>query len=113
MEDGSVSRFATTKVRLEESLTELERRLTNINSDLSEPPDSDWDEMAIEQEDDEALEHQAALVEREIGSVKRALARLQDGTYGTCVRCGVEIAPARLEARPEAALCINCARSVA
>ena len=105
-------RFATAKVHLEESLTELEKRLTNITRDLSEPPDSDWDEMALEQEDDEALEHQAALIEREIASVKRALARLQDGTYGTCVRCGVEIDPARLEARPEAALCINCARSV-
>lgn len=106
-----MSDFAATKVRLEESLTELQRRLTNINRDLSEPPDRDWDEMATEQEDDDALEHQAALVEREIASVKRALARLQDGTYGTCVGCGVEIAPARLEARPEAALCINCARA--
>ena len=107
-----MSCFAKAKVRLEESLTELERRLENFNRDLSEPPDSDWDEMAIEQEDDEALEHQADLVQREIGSVKRALVRLQDGTYGTCVRCGAEIAPARLEARPEAALCINCARSL-
>jgi RNA polymerase-binding transcription factor len=106
-----VSRFAATKVRLEESLTELERRLTNISRDLSQPPDPDWDEMAIEQEDDDALEHQAALVEREIASVKRALARLEDGTYGTCVRCGAEIAPARLNARPEAALCINCAQN--
>lgn len=98
------------KPRLEAALAELEGRLTNIARDLSEPPSPDWDEFAIEQEDDDALEHQAELVEREIASVKRALGRIEDGTYGICVRCGGDIAPERLEARPEAALCIVCAR---
>ncbi len=102
---------AEAKARLEASLTELEARLANLARDLSEPPNRDWDEMAIEQEDDESLEQQAALVEREIASVKRALGRIKDGTYGTCVRCGEAIAPERLQARPEAALCIDCARS--
>ena len=102
---------ASAKPHLEAALAELEARLTNISRDLSEPPNPDWDELAIEQEDDEALEHQAALVEREIASVRRALARIEDGTYGTCVRCGGDIAPARLDARPEAALCIDCART--
>ena len=99
------------KPRLEAALAELEARLTNISHDLSEPPNPDWDELAVEQEDDEALEHQAALIEREIASVRRALGRIEDGTYGECVRCGGDIAPARLDARPEAALCIDCART--
>lgn len=99
------------KARLEASLVELEGRLSNLARDLSEPPNPDWDELAIEQEDDEALEHQAALVEKEIASVQRALGRIKSGTYGTCVRCGDPIASERLEARPEAALCIDCARS--
>lgn len=102
---------AAAKIRLEASLAELEGRLANLATDLYEPPNADWDELAIEQEDDEALEHQAALVEKEIASVKRALGRIKDGSYGTCVRCGDEIAPDRLEARPEAALCIDCARA--
>jgi RNA polymerase-binding transcription factor DksA len=102
---------AASKIRLEAALAELESRLTNISRDLAEPPNPDWDELAIEQEDDEALEHQGTLVEREIASVRRALARIKDGTYGICVRCNEQIAPARLEARPEAALCIACARS--
>ena len=104
---------AAAKARLETSLVELEARLSNLSRDLSEPPNPDWDELAIEQEDDEALEHQAALVEKEIASVQRALGRIKDGTYGTCVRCGDPIAPERLQARPEAALCIDCARSAA
>ena len=99
------------KVRLEEQLAELERREQQIAAELCEPPNPDWDEQAIEMEDEETLQRQGALVERQIGSIRRALGRIERGTYGVCVTCGGEIAPARLAARPEAALCIDCARS--
>lgn len=102
--------IAAVEARLEAQLAELQARRGRIAEDLSEPPDRDWDEQAIEMEDDEPLEQQGLLVEREIASVKRALARIEKGTYGQCVRCGGAIAQARLEARPEAALCIDCAR---
>ena len=42
--------------------------------------------------------------------LERALAKLEEGTYGECDRCGGPIAPARLEAAPESVLCIDCAR---
>ena len=42
--------------------------------------------------------------------LERALAKLEDGSYGRCDRCGGPIAPARLEAVPESVLCIDCAR---
>ena len=42
--------------------------------------------------------------------LRRALAKLEDGSYGRCDRCGNPIAPARLEAAPESVLCIDCAR---
>lgn len=99
-----------TRSRLEARLAELEGRQQHIAVDLSEPLDPDSSEQAVEVEDDAALEGQAALIAREIESVKRALARIEDGTYGQCVLCGAEISPARLDARPEAALCIDCAR---
>jgi RNA polymerase-binding transcription factor DksA len=102
---------AAAKPRLQAQLTELEARLAQIARDLSEPLNADWDEQAIEKEDDAALEGQGALIDREIASVKRALGRIEDGTYGECVRCGGDIAPERLAARPEAALCIDCARA--
>jgi len=41
--------------------------------------------------------------------IEQALARLDDGTYGVCLRCGAAISPGRLDARPAAALCITCA----
>ena len=98
------------RARLEAMLAELESRETRIADDLAEPLNPDSGEQAVEMEDDAALEGQGALVSREIASVKRALGRVEDGTYGECVRCAAAIAPARLEARPEAALCIDCAR---
>lgn len=101
---------AAAKARLEAQLAELEARQRRIAEDLAEPLSADSGEQAVEKEGEASLEGQAALVTREIASVKRALARIEDGTYGECVRCGEEIAPARLEARPEAALCIDCAR---
>lgn len=101
------------KARLEASLIELEERLTNISRDLSEPSAKDWEDLATEREDAESLEHQAGLVAQEIASVQRALLRIKESVYGLCVRCGQAIAPERLQARPEAALCIDCARDVA
>ena len=41
--------------------------------------------------------------------IDAALERLDAGTYGRCETCGQEIAPARLEAKPTARHCINCA----
>lgn len=98
------------RARLEEQLAELERRQRHVAEDLSEPLNADSTEQAVEMQDDAGLEAQATLISREIASVKRALARLDDGTYGDCVRCGAAIPKTRLEARPEAALCIECAR---
>ena len=42
--------------------------------------------------------------------LERALAKLAEGSYGHCDRCGGAIAPARLAAVPESVLCIDCAR---
>ena len=40
----------------------------------------------------------------------RALAKLDEGSYGRCDHCGDPIAPGRLQVAPESALCIDCAR---
>ena len=41
-------------------------------------------------------------------NVDAALARIGEGKYGTCVKCGNEIDPARLEFRPESTRCVSC-----
>ena len=101
---------AAAKPRLEAQLAELESRQGRIAEDLAEPLSADSGEQAVEKESEVTLEAEGVLVVNEIASVKRALARIEDGTYGECVRCGEDVAPARLDARPEAALCIECAR---
>lgn len=54
----------------------------------------------------EAL-RRARLAERQ--EVEEALRRMDAGSYGVCVSCGREIPAARLEARPMATMCVECA----
>ncbi len=55
-------------------------------------------------------DRQAAVMEnaaRQRAEVEAALQRIADGTYGRCVDCGRELDAERLEARPEAARCLE------
>jgi len=45
----------------------------------------------------------------ELQRIDSALKRLEAGDYGVCVRCGEEIAPARLGFDPAATVCVDCA----
>ncbi len=47
-------------------------------------------------------------VERLLAQVRDALRRLDDGTYGICLGCGLAIDSARLEVLPYASLCLRC-----
>ncbi len=49
---------------------------------------------------------------RKLEDIDAALRQLREGTYGRCGRCGRPIARARLEARPEAGLCVTCQGAV-
>jgi DnaK suppressor protein len=47
-------------------------------------------------------------LDRLAAEIDRALAKLEEGTYGLCDACGGEIAGERLEALPWATLCVAC-----
>jgi RNA polymerase-binding protein DksA len=49
-------------------------------------------------------------VEHVLAEIDAALGRIDEGTYGTCVRCRSTIAEERLEAMPYATMCIECKR---
>jgi RNA polymerase-binding protein DksA len=53
-----------------------------------------------------------AQAEEHLSEIDRALARLENGSYGNCESCGLEITAARLEARPVVRTCITCATKV-
>jgi len=48
-------------------------------------------------------------LEGQLVDVQRALDRVSVGSYGVCVACGRSIPSARLEARPAADRCVQCA----
>jgi DnaK suppressor protein len=60
-----------------------------------------------------AVERERAIAEldrfsRVLRQVRAALARIQAGTFGICLRCDEPISPARLRALPWAPFCIRC-----
>lgn len=57
------------------------------------------------------LEKRSALEQRlnsTLSDIEQALKKWEVGTYGLCDQCGQAIEPARLEALPQAILCLNC-----
>lgn len=67
-------------------------------------------ENAVELWDSEVLSSVSDIDLTILADVLAALHRVAAGTYGRCVTCGDPIAVARLDAIPEAARCIGCAR---
>ena len=66
-----------------------------------------------EEEATETLELEKRLVlenriRQELAGIEHAMDKFEKGTYGLCDSCGQPIAHERLEALPQASLCVNC-----
>jgi RNA polymerase-binding transcription factor DksA len=57
---------------------------------------------------DPVAQRRSTDLQRTIGEIDAALARIDAGTYGTCVHCGASIPEERLELRPFAGGCVTC-----
>ncbi len=53
-----------------------------------------------------------ATEEGTLGVIESALQRVEDGTYGTCVKCEGVIPKTRLNAIPHTPMCVKCASSL-
>lgn len=95
--------------KLRKRLDDLLERTEVIEDDLRHPLDADWSEQAVDLADDEALEGVDDVLRAEIHQIRLALLRIENGTYGTCSKCGNDIRRERLKARPIATRCIDCA----
>ncbi len=104
--------------RLEEERRRTTARLAELRGEYRGFVDASRDTNADDEHDPEGAtiaferEQVGALVRRaeeRLGEVADALARLEEGTYGRCSRCGRPIAPERLEVRPTATTCVACA----
>ncbi len=75
--------------------------------DYDDRPADDLD-LALEQQAAAASTHFSNGMKIQLERIKRALHRIESGTYGVCLECDATIAPKRLQAVPEAELCVDC-----
>lgn len=101
------------KAKLESRLAVLEQKLRGIDDELDSHQSRDWEELAVERETDEVLEREGEAGMTEIVAIRAALDRIENGSFGECVRCGDDISEARLDLLPYTPFCAKCAREVA
>lgn len=109
-------RFAALRKQLRARAESLRTEVQQHRAQLGEPAAATGNtfiagaEGAAADADDE---REVALLTRaqlELDAVTAALQRIDRGEFGHCERCGNAIAAARLEALPEARLCLDCQR---
>jgi DnaK suppressor protein len=83
-----------------------QREVTGESSTVSQHP-ADTADFTYQRSLQHTTQH---LLEREAEQVEAALHARATGIYGVCQSCDRPIPPARLQARPEATLCVKCQR---
>jgi RNA polymerase-binding transcription factor DksA len=104
-------RLRDSRARTVERIASLTRELGGILDATSlvstdDEHDPEGASTAFERQQVSALLEQAAA---QLADLDSALERIEDGSYGSCTRCGQSIGAGRLEARPAARTCITCA----
>jgi len=107
----SESTLSDLRASLEQEQSDLRARLTEMGllsgGELSFDQNfADSSQVTAERGEVEAL---AGNLRESLIDVEAALAKLDNGTFGVCEGCGQPIPPARLEAKPAARLCMECA----
>jgi len=102
------SRLESERGRL---IEELEQLKANANTTEERREGSPFGKREEEATETLELEKRLALERRireQLVGVEHALHKFEEKTYGLCDSCGQPIDPARLEALPQASLCMNC-----
>ncbi|MEY1663040.1 RNA polymerase-binding protein DksA [Isoalcanivorax beigongshangi] len=90
----------------QELVAEADRTMNNMKDEVINLPDP---ADRATQEEEFALELRTRDRERKLlKKIERSLVKIDEGEYGYCEACGIEIGIRRLEARPTAELCIDC-----
>ena len=104
-------------------LAERQRVTAALDNLRTENPGTVEDETGEETQDQHLADAATAMHDRELdygiadgerdllAAIDAALARIEEGTYGICTKCGRPISEDRLEALPWASLCIDDARA--
>ena len=102
------------RAKLEAERERITASIANLHDESGKNPDdevgalggigADNAAVILAREIGEGLEEGA---QETLAQIERAIARLDEGTYGTCERCGKPIGEERLDVRPWATLCID------
>jgi DnaK suppressor protein len=102
------------RVRLETEKKRLQDELNQLNSSVSMEDRREGSPFwKREEESNESMEMEKRLaldsrLNTLLAEVNRAIQKLEIGTYGVCDSCSKTIDPARMEALPQAILCLEC-----
>ena len=105
--------------KMEKTLGELKREIiSNLivsNEDFKEIVDAmdpkDLADVASDDIDRKMIEAIGSQELKRLRMIESALARIQQGKYGLCIKCSKKIPCERLEAIPYALMCIDCKTS--
>ena len=110
-----MAEFAELYERLKKEKAELsgklEQLITRGQPSLERKEGSPFGKREEEADEASELEKRLALEERlreSLNEVEHALQKYETGTYGLCDSCGQPIEEGRLEAIPQASLCLSC-----
>jgi DnaK suppressor protein len=101
--------YEEVRYSLIDMLEDLDDRLAKITHDVKEPLDKDFEEQATQAENDEVLDSLGNAARTEIEMIKKAIARIDKGEYGSCQVCSQPINKERLKVVPYTTMCIKCA----
>ena len=92
--------------RLEDLLSRADDTVTGMTTPKENFPDP-TDRASLEEDRNFMLrirDRESKLIKK----IKKALARIEDGTFGVCESCGEDISIERMKARPVTSQCIEC-----
>jgi DnaK suppressor protein len=102
------ARLESERKRLTEEMEQLKTSMHPADERREGSPFGKREEEATESYE---LERRLTLeksIREQLASVEHALQKFEDGTYGLCDDCGKPIDPERLEALPQATMCLDC-----
>lgn len=104
-----MTNIAARKRQITDRRLELTARMSFVDQELGAHGSPDWQDNAIEHEEDETLEALGLAAQKELQMLDAALRRIEADEYGFCMVCGAEISPERLDLLPATPFCRSCA----
>ena len=102
-------RLLALRARLLGDMTQMEDNALNKDHSRTTSMPTNMAELGSDNSDQELTLSLLGSEKDALDQIEAAIARIEDGSYGQCEKCGGKIPRSRLDAIPYAALCVQCA----